>query len=516
MTTSPAPRPAPYRLSAVLGLDGGHTDDVRSLAAVSSLSSSAGPTSTSSAARLLSGSRDKTARLWDRTGGDTHGAPSAGWSEKGRWSDEGWVNAVGFLPAREDEADKGGYLVATGADALIHLFPLSSASLPPSPAPEPAHTLAGHAHNVCALRCSSDGRRIVSASWDCTARVWEWGEKAAVEGEEGGEGKDGGWECKHVLVGHEAAVWDVLLFEKERDYVLTACADSKLRLFDRASQKHLFRGHTGPVRTLAKLLPSDPSCALFASASNDCTIRIWNYQSGDAVTVLGQHESFVYSICSLPSACGGGLASAGEDGVVKVWNEEDGEEDQVLQLPALSVWSLAALPNGDLACGCSDNLIWIFTRDETRNADEATEEEFEGRMAELRALRAVKDAVPNVQDEKALETEGEKEGEVKLVRKAQQVVAYRWEDSTWVELGEVVDSSAPAASTPAPPPRMEHDGQTYDYVFSIDVKDDEPPLPLPYNLDEDPHAVAEAFVKEHTLPESYLEQIVQFIRASTA
>lgn len=29
--------------------------------------------------------------------------------------------------------------------------------------------------------------------------------------------------------------------------------------------------------------------------------------------------------------------------------------------------------------------------------------------------------------------------------------------------------------------KMQHDGQEYDFVFSIDVKDDEPALKLPFN-----------------------------------
>lgn len=48
------------------------------------------------------------------------------------------------------------------------------------------------------------------------------------------------------------------------------------------------------------------------------------------------HEDFVYSLVSIPSDSGGGLASSGEDGLVKIWNEQDGECDQVIEVPALS------------------------------------------------------------------------------------------------------------------------------------------------------------------------------------
>lgn len=87
---------------------------------------------------------------------------------------------------------------------------------------------------------------------------------------------------------------------------------------------------------------------------------------------------------------------------------------------------------------------------------------------------------------------------------------------------------------------MLHEGVEYDYVFHIDVKDDEPPIPLPFNLEgalessavtchtfddelltaalflaDDPHATASAFVEAHSLPSSYVERIVEFVRAST-
>jgi WD40 repeat protein len=75
------------------------------------------------------------------------------------------------------------------------------------------------------------------------------------------------------------------------------------------------------------------------------SIRVWNYRTGDALTTLGAHDSFVYALAALPSMAGGGLASAGEDGIVKIWNEEDGEEDQEILIPALSGRSSLPLPS---------------------------------------------------------------------------------------------------------------------------------------------------------------------------
>ncbi|GAA5835652.1 hypothetical protein JCM9279_004604 [Rhodotorula babjevae] len=483
-------RPPPYRLAALLR---GHSNDVRAVAS-------------SSSNRLFTASRDGTARSWVRASGGGDGQ-AGGWAEDRVWRDghEGYINAIARVPARPNDPEQHGFLATAGADSLIQLF-----SLAPDASPTPTHTLLGHAHNVCALHCSDDGRTIASASWDCTARVWE---RQDDDGDEP-------WACARVLVEHGAAVWDVMMLEGEKELVLTASADSRIRLFAGADVRFVFKGHQGPVRALAKLLPGDPTSALFASASNDGTIRVWDYRTGSALTVLGSHDSFIYSLATIPSSAGGGLASSGEDGIISVWNEDDGEKDQEVLVPALSVWSLATLPNGDLACACSDNMVWVFTRDPLRAADEATQGEYEARMAERRAARVPKQERPIVHEPAVLEGRGSSAGEVKLVKQGEVVVAHQWDGSKWEELVEVVEAGEAAGDSAAParPPqsRMQHDGNEYDYVFAIDVKDDEPALQLPYNLEDDPHAVATAFVAEHALPDSYLEQIVDFIRASTA
>lgn len=63
----------------------------------------------------------------------------------------------------------------------------------------------------------------------------------------------------------------------------------------------------------------------------------------------------------------------------------------------------------------------------------------------------------------------------------------QWRDGCWSELGEMVQpvGSDPrnSAVTANAGPKMQHDGVEYDYVFSIDIRDDAAPLPLPYNVD---------------------------------
>ena len=77
-----------------------------------------------------------------------------------------------------------------------------------------------------------------------------------------------------------------------------------------------------------------------------------------------EDTEFIYSL----SAFNGGsiLASAGENFGVKVFI--DGKLNQTLAIPALSAWCVRVLENGDIAVGCSDNRIYIFTQNAKREA----------------------------------------------------------------------------------------------------------------------------------------------------
>lgn len=85
--------------------------------------------------------------------------------------------------------DRSDLLVSGGNSALILFHSLDTLKA------DPVDRLAGHALNVCTLTYSSTLKKLVSGSWDHTARVWS---------RSGGE-----WECELVLDGHSEAVWGI-------------------------------------------------------------------------------------------------------------------------------------------------------------------------------------------------------------------------------------------------------------------------------------------------------------------
>lgn len=128
--------PPPYKLSATLS---GHTQDVRSVASTSGTSGNL--------ARVLSSSRDKTAKLWSTS------TSSRAWSCSHTLAGhEGFVNAVCSAVL----ADGREYAVTGSQDSTIALWDSETGEM--------SRVLIGHTSNVCALD-SKEGL-LASASWD--------------------------------------------------------------------------------------------------------------------------------------------------------------------------------------------------------------------------------------------------------------------------------------------------------------------------------------------------------------
>lgn len=57
--------------------------------------------------------------------------------------------------------------------------------------------------------------------------------------------------------------------------------------------------------------------------------------------------------------------------------------------------------------------------------------------------------------------------------------------------------------------------QEYDFVFTIDVNEGEPPMKLPYNIKDDPWQVAQSFLQKNSLNPMFLDQVANFIIENT-
>lgn len=462
---------ADFRLSAQLV---GHESDVRAV-------------SFPSPDVVLSASRDCTVRVWRRT---KPSPPEYEATLLSRGSE--YINSVAFYPPTKDRPD--GLVVSGGKDTVIEV------KAPTAAATDNAERLLiGHAHNVCTIDVASDGSYIVSGGWDGQARVWNPAK----------------WETELVLSGHDGmAVWNVVAFDEHT--VVTGCADKSIRIFD---LRQSTAGEVAPrstiytpevVRALCRVPKGHPSGADIASASNDGTLRLWKL-NGQQVGELHGHESFVYCLTSLPT---GELVSAGEDRTVRIW-----KGDQCIQTithPAISVWTVAVNPEtGDIVSGASDSVARVFTRRPDAVADQETLKEFEDAV---KGSAIPQQQVGDINKEKLpgpdflTNKSGTKDGQVQMIKEDNgSITAHTWSVSQqqWINVGTVVDAVGSTGK------RVEYNGESYDYVFDVDIEDGKPPLKLPYNLSENPYERATKFLADNELPLTYLDNVANFITENT-
>jgi mono/diheme cytochrome c family protein len=281
----------------------GHTDAVGCLA-VSADGHSA-----------LSGSGDRTVRLWDMGTGRQRQC-FTGHTEE--------VLSVAFAP-------DGRRALSGGRDRTVRLWDVRNG--------KELRRLTGHTDRVSCVAFSPDGRRVLSGSWDGTVRLWDADTGAELlqltgKGERVGcvtSSPDGG----HILTGdHAGTLW----------------------LWDAGTGKEVrrFLGHTREATAAA----FSPDGRRILSGGNDGTARLWDADSGRE---LRRFDGLAGAVVAVSFSADGRRLLAGSsayraaEAPVRVWDAATGEE---LRRVGGVVWCAAFAPAGDrILIAISDNTL---------------------------------------------------------------------------------------------------------------------------------------------------------------
>jgi WD40 repeat protein len=190
--------------------------------------------------------------------------------------------------------------------------------------------LSGHESKVLSAAYSPDGRRIVTASSDRTAKVWDASNGA----------------LNFALSGHSNFV-NSSAFSPDGRRIVTASGDATAKVWD-AGNGALIATLTGHGREVTSAAFS-PDGARIVTASRDTTAKVWDAGSGALIATLSGLESMIgYAAFSTAafSPDGRRIVTASRDLTAKVWDAGSGALITVLSGHESRVVSAAFSPDG--------------------------------------------------------------------------------------------------------------------------------------------------------------------------
>lgn len=232
---------------------------------------------------------------------------------------------------------------------------------------KPPYTLLqGHAGPVYAANFSPDGDYLLSASNDCTVRLWSLPLVANLV----------------CYKGHNYPVWDVQ-FSPVGHYFATASHDRTARVWsmDRVQPLRVMAGHFSDVDCVQWHV----NCNYIATGSSDKTVRLWDVQSGECMRMFTGHRGMVTSLVMSPD--GRYMASGDEDGAIMMWDLGSGQCVTPLMGHTGCVWTLAFSCEGSLlASGSADNTVRIWDVNASSKISRAEEKNTVRRLRLLKTL----------------------------------------------------------------------------------------------------------------------------------
>jgi coatomer subunit beta' len=167
-----------------------------------------------------------------------------------------------------------------------------------------------------------------------------------------------------VFEGHTHYIMNIAVNPKDTNTFASSCLDRTVKMWSLGSPNANFTmdAHEKGVNCV-DFYPG-PDRPYLVTASDDKTIRIWDYLSKSCVQTLQSHTNNVLFVAFHPRLPV--IVSGGEDGTVKLWNAGTYRLENTLGYALERAWCMAFRPEGnDVAFGYDEGLVTIaLGRDE--------------------------------------------------------------------------------------------------------------------------------------------------------
>lgn len=167
-------------------------------------------------------------------------------------------------------------------------------------------SLEGHSDAVSCLALMSNGYHVVSGSKDKTVRVWNL---------ETGS-------CDHVFEGHSGVVGCVAV-TMDSHVILSGSGDFTLKVWSVLGREclHTLRGYNDTIKCIG--ITTDQRYVIAGSHEGKDQLRMWSIKSGECVRVLHGHVHAVMNLTMLSRDHM--MITSSRDGTLKVWGVATGD-----------------------------------------------------------------------------------------------------------------------------------------------------------------------------------------------
>jgi guanine nucleotide-binding protein subunit beta-2-like 1 protein len=206
--------------------------------------------------------------------------------------------------------------------------------------------LCGHNHFISDIDISSDRQYALSASWDCTLRLWNL--------------KTG--KTAQTFTGHKKDVLSVA-FSPDNRQIVSGSRDKTINVYNTIAEikksmpdEYSQEQHSNWV-TCVRFSPNAEE-PVVVSAGRDSVVKVWDIKKNFALKHnLRGHQQYVNSVTVSPD--GSLCASGGKDGVAMLWDLNEGKKLSSLEAGG-EILALCFSPNRYWLCGAVGEAIKIW------------------------------------------------------------------------------------------------------------------------------------------------------------
>ena len=228
---------------------------------------------------------------------------------------------------------KDGSLVSSSFDKKIKIWNPFKATC--------EKTLIGHQNSIYSLM-EFPNQILVSGSWDKTISFWDLKEKESSSGQTSGL-------FKTIKAENQGRIMSMILTTNDE---LAVTSEYNINIYNLDSEKVIktLTGHEGLVRDL---LIYDNEKNILISSSDDKTVRMWDWQTGSVLMMLNNK-----SICNKLIKFNNEIfITANEDGNLKFWDNKSLDQIKQLTISKEPITNIVKLLDGTLiTCGGDKNI----------------------------------------------------------------------------------------------------------------------------------------------------------------